>query len=578
MKMPDRRCIVLAAVLAGALDLLVRALAPMPYAPSAQDLVYSFLRYGMVATPALAFTFLGPRVRYLTLLLAAAPFALLAANLVFVLGDRSRTLLAATTLGGLVIGGLVMWLGGPRSLAVATALSLLVAVATRRQAPAAAGEGTSVLLVVLDTTATGHLSAYGYGKPTSPELEALARRSLLYRRAISPAPWTVPAHASIFSGLYPSELGFDGLEFDQQRGSGSLARDLEATGRAAYGISANPLVPIDEPILAGFRAVWRADRLSRPLLIQFADHLRRDEEFLTRGQQITSLALDWLDRLAPRGKPWFLFLNYADPHIPYRPPDREREEFAPGIDPEMVGNLTQLYASGRLSLTPPVVSAMRALYDGEVAAMDHAFGRLLHQLAKRGYDARNLLVVVTADHGEALGEHDLVGHLRGLPDTVLHVPLLISGPGVTPGEVTTPVQTVQIRATVRALLGLPPLPTIASALPPWGHPPEYLITEHPEPGWYFEELQGWNEKCDPSPWRGNWVSVERDGEKVVFDDRGRGRTYRLLQDPDENDPRPLAEGAALEQAYAAWHQAEWATARAPSAAKRRVLESMGYVH
>ena len=74
------------------------------------------------------------------------------------------------------------------------------------------------------------------------------------------------------------------------------------------------------------------------------------------------------------------------------------------------------------------------------------------------------------------------------------------------------------------------------------------------------------------------VSYLHKGVKVVFDDRGRGRTYRLAADPEENDPRPLAEGASLARAYAAWHQREWNTARAPSADNRRALESMGYVH
>jgi len=328
---------------------------------------------------------------------------------------------------------------------------------------------------------------------------------------------------------------------------------------------------------AGYRELWEGHRLSRPLVLHLLDHLRAREQFLTRGEQITDLALDWLDRLAPHGEPWFLFLNYVDPHIPYRPSREDRERFAPGVDPDMVGDLAQLYGSGRLPLTPEVVAAMRGLYDGEVAGVDRALGRLLDELAQRGYDGSNLLLVVTADHGEALGEHGLIGHLRGLPDTVLHVPLFLSGPGVKPGTVTTPVQTVQLRATLRALLGLPPLTAIAPPLPPWGQAPALIVSEHPEPRWYFDELRSWNAHFDATPLNGNWVAVERDGVKAVFDDRGRGRTYRLADDPDENDPRPLAEAAPLVQAYLAWHQREWGVAPTPSAAKRDALESMGYV-
>jgi arylsulfatase A-like enzyme len=580
MRAPEFLSILLVVALASALNFLARTFAPLPYAPTWGTLVLSVGCYGLVAVPALLVAVFLPRLRRFSTALAAVPFALLVASLVFVSGDRSRSQLVLATLIGLGIGVLVVQVGGRRSLAAATAFCLTVAVGARsfRSLPTAP-PGTSVLLIVLDTTATGHLSTYGYDKPTSPTLDALARRSVVYRRAISPAPWTVPAHASIFSGLYASELGFDGMNFTPKKTDGSLAHDLEESGLAAYGISANPLVPIDDDqMLKGFRAVWRGDRLSRPLLVQLLDHLRRDEEFLTRGQQITDLALDWLDRLAPRGKPWFLFLNYADPHAPYRPPRREHDRFAPGVDPQAVAGLTQLYSSGRVALTPAAVSAMRALYDGEIAAMDRALGRLLAELGRRGYDASNLAVIVTADHGESLGEHGLVGHLRGVPDTVLHVPLLVSGPGVTPGEVTTPVQTVQVRATTRALLGLPPLAGIAPALPPWGHAPEYIIAEHPEPRWYFDELRTWNAACDPSPWLGNWVAVERDGVKVVFDDQGRGSTYDLRRDPEENDPQPLVEGDALAQAYEDWHGGEWATARAIPAGKRRVLKSMGYVN
>jgi len=499
-------------------------------------------------------------------------------SLLFAGGYSSRNVLIAAGLVGFPAGALLCRVGSTRSLAATTALVLVLGAGTRlRPAATAPKHGPSVLFVVLDTTATGHLSAYGYAKPTTPTLDALAQRSLVYRRAVSPASWTVPAHASMFSGLYPSELGFDGSSFSPQHERGSVASDLEASGRTAYAIAANPLVGRNAALRAGYRALWRGDHLTRPFLLRLLDGLRWREEVPTRGDQITDLALDWLDRLAPRGKPWFLFLNYVDPHVPYRPPQRERDEFAPGVHPDLVADLTQRYGSGRRPLTPEVTAAMRALYDAEVAAMDRALGRLLDQFSRRGYDAMNLLVVVTADHGEALGEHGLIGHLRGLPDTVLHVPLLIAGPGITPGEVTTPVQTVQLRATVRALLGLPRLPTIAPALPPWGEAPSLLISEHPEPRWYFDELCSMDVGFDPGPWAGNWVAVERDGLKAVFDERGRGRTYRLADDPEENNPRPLAEGAPLVQAYAAWHQRGWAIARAPSADERHALESLGYV-
>jgi arylsulfatase A-like enzyme len=265
---------------------------------------------------------------------------------------------------------------------------------------------------------------------------------------------------------------------------------------------------------------------------------------------VTALALDWLDRLSVRKQPWFLFLNYIDPHAPYRPPVREREQFAPGIDPFSVAASTQLYNTGQLALTPQVKHAMSALYDGEVAAADAGLGELLEGLAARGYGDQNLLVVVTSDHGESLGDHGFVGHLLGMPESVLHVPLVLSGLGISPRVVSQPVQPVQLRATLRVILGLPPVPGIASALPPWGEALQLIVSEHRSPRWYVDGLGRWNRTfTTPTEWKTNWVAVERDGVKVVFDDQGQGVAYRLPEDPTESAPLPLTENTALVEAY-----------------------------
>jgi arylsulfatase A-like enzyme len=569
--------IVLTALLATAFRYLLRSVAPLPYAPQVEGLALNLALYTLSLTPALLAFSLAPRFTRLGYLLLGAPFALMAIGLLFAAGVSSRGLLLMAGLIGFPAGILLRLMGSTRWLAVSTALCLVVGAGVRWHSPAVGKPGPSVLFVVLDTTATNHLSAYGYARPTTPALETLARRSLVYQRAISPAPWTIPAHAAMFSGHYPSELGFDGANFEEDPPPGSLANDLEASGRPAYAISANPLVASDGMLRSGYRALWQGDRLTRPLLLELLDRLRSREEFMTSGEQITDLALDWLDRLAPRGDPWFLFLNYVDPHMPYQPPEREHDEFARGIDADAVMAAAARYNSGLGPLEPETMEAMRALYDGEIASMDHALGRLLDELGRRGYDPTNLFIIVTADHGEALGEHGLIGHLRGLPDTVLHVPLLIAGPGITPGVIATAVQTVQLRATVRALLGLPTLPGIAPALPPWGTPPSLVITEYPEPPWRSAEETGWDPRSGFMSWAGNWVAVEHDGMKVVFDGHGGGRTYRLGRDPDEEHPQPLADGAPLVQAYTAWRERWSITPQVTSAEKRRALRSMGYV-
>jgi arylsulfatase A-like enzyme len=559
----------------------IRRAAPLPYSPALSEIALAGLLFLAAAMPALLIAG-SSKLNWLVPYLLGLPWALLAADLAFAADVRSKSVFCLVALAGLCWGALVSRLR-PRSLAaMALAACLLLVWTARRPMRHADAAMPSLLLVVLDTTSAEHLSTYGYARPTSPHLTALARRGLLYERAIATAPWTLPSHASIFTGLYPSELGFDGEGFTWVAGIGSIAGDLEKAGRASYGISANPIIPSSDDLSAGFRSVWGSNRLTQPLVMNLLDRARHREEFQSRGRRVTELAIDWIDRIAPKGQPWFLFLNYLDPHAPYDPPSRERHEFAPSVNPGTVAGDTQRYNSGQLPLTQKVRAAMAELYDGEVAATDAALGQLLAALQARGYDESNLLIIVTADHGESLGTHGFVGHLLGMPDCVLKVPLLLVGPGIRPGRITEPVQLMQLRATIRAVLGLPPLPRIAPALPPWGSAPSLLIAQHPEPRWYLHELDQFNPGHTP-PRPGNWVALERNGVKVVFDDRGHGETYDLHSDPTEEHPKPLRDGVALIRAYQTMLPAMLPATGAARGAKftgetSAALRSLGYLN
>lgn len=536
------------------LEFAIRSAAPLPYAPGCLDLLVSGGLFAVMVVPALAIACMAPQFHRTRQLLTAAPFALLALNLLLAFGQISRVFLGVVIVDvAVATGAVVVALDSRRVVAVGILPCLLFGLALRwlpRGTALADTRGPSVVLIVLDTTTANHLSTYGYGRETSPNLDALARRSIVYRRAISPAPWTIPAHAAIFSGRYPSELGFEPFGFTDSA-AGSIASDLRRSGRPAAGITANPIL-FSQPMLEdGFADLWGARRLTRPFLPRLVDTLLFRRTALPRGDQVTDLALDWVDRVAPRGEPWFLFLNYIDPHAPYDPPRDEVERFAPGIDPASVDAVD--YALGTPPESPEKITALRALYDGEIATMDRAVGRLLRGLERRGFDEKNLLLIVTADHGEALGENDFFGHLRGLPDTVLHVPLFISGPGVVPGEVSETVQTVQLRATVRHLLGLPDLPCLAPPLPPWGAAPSLVITEHREVPFFAEALRAHYAR-DVDPWHGDWFAAERDGVKAIFDGRGHGLSYRLHDDPGELHPLPLDDAAPLVRDYEAWRR------------------------
>ena len=575
---PLLESIVVIPVVATACDLAIRSVAQVPFAPRASDVAVSTLIYLAAASPALLVAALGWRGRLHGALLGV-PFAVFTANLAFAFGARSRSALAFALIGGLCLGivstrlrfrHLVFVGGGASALLAWKVVAAPVRLADTPE--------TSFLLVVLDTTSAERLSTYGHDKDTSPHLTALANRGLLYQRALANAPWTLPSHVSMFTGLLPSELGFDGgFEFAFDGEVGTIAADLEKTKRCAVAISANPMIPELTQMRRGFRHAWGVRQLTRSLPLVALDRIRGREGFQSRGSRVTDLALDWVDRVSPRGKPWFLFLNYLDPHAPYRPPASEKRRFAPEIDPDTVAEDTQEYNSGRLPLTEEVRTAMGALYDAEVAAVDAALGRLLKELGARGYDDSNLLVIVTADHGESLGDHGFVGHLLGMSDSVLHVPPVLAGPGVSRGQVAEAVQLVQLRSTLRTLLGLPPLAGIAPALPPWGEAPEILVAEHPEPHWYARELAEFNDTAPRS--LGNWVALERKGLKTLFNDHGEGFSYNLDRDPLEQHPQPLVEGREFVQAYL--DRASRAQTKRQvkiSAETRWALQQLGYLN
>jgi len=320
-----------------------------------------------------------------------------------------------------------------------------VAVATLLLLLACGGEAPpSVLLVTIDTTRVDHLSTYGYSRETTPNLSRLARESVRYARAWSVSPWTLPAHASLFSGLVPAVHG--------------AHSDLDATTTLADAID-GPLAPMasvgkladDTWTLAEILAA-RGHRtaafvggpwLKRPFgLMQGFERVDDDVSDVAgrRADVLTDAALAWLSGVDPQD-PVFLFVNYYDPHWPYDPPagfddfPGAREAF------ELPTNLGELI-SGRASLSDAEREVVVARYDGEIRYADHHLGILLDAVMARPGGDRTL-VIVTSDHGEAFGEGGRYFHSYWLSEELLRVPLIVRYPDRR-GAGTVDESTVQI--------------------------------------------------------------------------------------------------------------------------------------
>jgi len=285
-----------------------------------------------------------------------------------------------------------------------------------------------VLLITLDTTRADHLGCYGYSRAVSPELDRFALDAVLYRRAWSTDSWTLPAHASILTGKYPSSHG---AHFNAATGELSLASVVPRERFADVKVNrlGEEAVTLAELLgAAGYEtaAIVGGPWLS-PVFGLLQGYALMDAEVDTLAgrpaDQLTDRAIAWI-RGVPSGRPLHLLLNYFEPHWPYEP--------APGYD-DLPGAHSPLEVSldeviDGAALDDGQRRAYLARYDGEIRFMDHHFGRLLDALRDAGrYDGA--LIVVAADHGESFGEHGLMSHGPWLYEEVLRVPLVIHFPG-----------------------------------------------------------------------------------------------------------------------------------------------------
>jgi arylsulfatase A-like enzyme len=348
---------------------------------------------------------------------------------------------------GALLGGLYLAARGADTLAEG--------VRRTRLGPARAG-APNVLLIVLDTVRAQSLSLYGYHRRTSPQLDRLAQDGIVFAKAMATAPWTLPSHASMFTGRFHHELSTS-LATPLDGTFPTLAEVLGTLGYVTAGFVANLDYCNrefglargfhhyeDYPISAG--QIINSAALSRSLTGQIRLSLGNYEDInRKRAPDINRAYLSWLARQDSE-QPYFAFLNYFDAHSPYIAP------------PEFGLKFSQQRPNGQLgedwgSLTMPEIKELNDAYDGTLAYLDEHLGLLLDELAeRRALD--NTLVIITSDHGEHFGEHGIVQHASSLYTQVIHVPLLVRLP-----------QRLQARRTISQVVTLRDLPaTILEAV------------------------------------------------------------------------------------------------------------------
>lgn len=284
----------------------------------------------------------------------------------------------------------------------------------------------NVVLIVLDTVSARHLRSRGAARDPMPELEALMRSGRSFPNAYSVAPWTLPSHASMFTGLDPMRHGATQESMVLDPRHHTLAEVLRNEGFHTFAAVGNPIVSSYTGLEQGFSSflpTWSKE-------VQSA--------FSVPGEHVNNVAaLRFLDGLESDA-PFFLFLNYIEAHLPYEPPEALRENFLPdGVDGREAMSIDQdwtAYYAGLNRLTPHDFEVLNALYDAELALVSRAVGDLLDDLRERGV-LENTTVILTSDHGENIGDHGHMDHAFNLYDSLLHVPFLVLGADVPEAEV-----------------------------------------------------------------------------------------------------------------------------------------------
>ncbi|HET9317265.1 MAG TPA: sulfatase, partial [Vicinamibacteria bacterium] len=320
---------------------------------------------------------------------------------------------------------------------VLAALGFLL-LACERQAPAppppsrpAASVGTrlNVLLITIDTLRADHLGLYGYRRPTSPRLDAFAKRAVVFDQAYTYWPKTRGSFVALMSGRRDSQTGYGKthpllLDFNP-----SLAQVLKQAGYRSAATVDNANVAAQHGFARGFeryRETWQESGLPTEM---------------DRARAITGDGVAFVENASP-SQPFFLWLHYVNPHAPYTPPAPYDTAFVDAgarsgprlrVVDGFVGGIRKEWAvAGQDRLGYYV-----AQYDGEIAAVDQEVGRVLDALEGSPV-AKSTVVVVTSDHGESLGEHDyFFDHGQDLFDPSLRIPLLVAVPGVVGGGRTS---------------------------------------------------------------------------------------------------------------------------------------------
>ncbi len=425
-------------------------------------------------------------------------------------------------------------------------------------------------MIVMDTARTANFHCYGYNKATTPHIDTIAGEGILFANAISSSPWTLPSHVSMFTGLCPSQHGLteDNILFGKNIYGLSkkhtfphfLPTILKKEGYKTVGFSNNPWVSRNFGFDKGFdffyeswkngkksSVVKKIGRKVRKLTpqkfhptfdnwkVRLSSYYHSD----SGAQQTLAAMRRWFDKNHTPDAPFFVFFNFIEPHLPYMPPKPfDRMFMEKRYNRQRIRSSNQdpfKFLAKKADMDPDDFAILRSLYDGEIAYIDskvkeiYGFHRDLKMLDQT-------FLIVTSDHGENIGDHNLMGHQFCLYDTLLRVPLIIRYPELgLKGKVEHKhVQLSDLFCTILDLLSLrlEGMDVQKRSLfnSSYG---EQIIAEHELPKVTLACLAERFPSLRIEPFEQKLRCIYTDGLKYIWNSREGGELYDLREDPHE---------------------------------------------
>jgi arylsulfatase A-like enzyme len=411
--------------------------------------------------------------------------------------------------------------------------------------------GPNILWIVIDTLRADHLSCYGYHRDTTPNIDRIAAEGVLFENAFTTAPWSLPSYASMLTGLYSSKHGADAEHIYLDERFDTVAEVLAKQGYRTFASCigsrwANRLTNLDQ----GFEMFQ--NRRGGVLTLNNSELLINGILRMVRGfvgtmesaQETNAVVKKWISRCVKEGCPFFGFVLYLEPHFPYVIPEPYfslwlgGQTINPKVKEALLNPYPYEYLRDNLKVTSQELEILKALYDGCISYVDFRVNQLVSYLKEEGI-LDNTLLIITSDHGENFGDHDLMSHCFSLHDTLIRVPLILRYPKVFPQglRIKRQVQTVDIFPTILQILGIELEGLQGYSLLQDDRPRKFIIAEHQifhlaitgiprlSPSLY---------KLDLSKYARRLKCIRTDRFKYIWSSDGRDELYNIYKDPKES--------------------------------------------